>query len=162
MKTPLSLALCAILAACGGGSDSPEPTLLYSAEATASGSVAPGERARERWNAVLAGPSVNLGRATSGEGCLEGEWVQTGAAAAPIRLSIDSVGPPVVLSNPVQYTATITSGQTVTMPFRVCKAFSAPSGIGNVEARISMVTTGGASYALGAYSVRVRWTYTGS
>lgn len=161
MKTAAAILLIAVLSACGGGGDDAQPdVVLYEATVTASGALAQGERPRSRWTALLRGPDMQLGRETSGQACFEGEWVQTGADAAPVRLDVQSSAP-VVMSAPLQLSGSVVAGQVLTVPFRVCRAYSGTTGIVQPTATVEIVTTGGASFALGAYSLRARWVYSG-
>lgn len=164
MKSAAAALIAAILTACGGGGDdsAPPPSILYEDTVTASGTLGAGEGPRALWQANVRGQDMLIGRVTSGEACFEGEWVQTGAAAAPVRLDVES-GAPVVMSGPVQIAGTVSAGQVLTVPFRVCRPFSSTAtGRVQVSAVVSIRTTGGATYALGSYTLRARWVYTGS
>ena len=162
MRLLTSLALCTILAACGGGGgDEAQTVTILNQTVTASGSPTAGAVGQSQWLINVDGPALVVDRAALVTLCAQGEWMQTLNAdtslLSDIRMSLPN-------DQPAGGTVTVAgAGGSATIPFSRCDTFEV-TGATTRQTRMTFhIRVGsGPLTALGAYSARVAWTATAS
>lgn len=160
MRLLTSLALCTILAACGGGGGADEQTVtILNQTVTASGAPTGGASGQSQWQIGVDGPALVIDRAARVTLCAQGEWVQTLNAdtsiLSDIRMSLPN-------DQPSGGTVTVAgAGGSATIPFSRCDTFEVTGATTRQTRMVFQIRVGsGPSTALGAYSARVAWTAT--